>query len=243
MKLFEQLQEAFATYDLERVKLIQVKMCKSPKGLELFSDMVRSPLYAENIVKMINAAKEAGLSSWKPGTLGLGRAAAVVTADKVIFRRDENEIFVLMADRHSNDNPWCQDGLPMATIGGFVDPRVGFDESVYATAEREVKEEVGRIKVDIYIDYPIVSGPWKYSYIWVTGQKPFNTRILTQGIPIVTVNFIAEYISGELNESNEALNPRWISLNELNERPRQLCFDHANVLWEAVQRYKTIIAR
>ncbi|MFH1427412.1 MAG: NUDIX hydrolase [Patescibacteria group bacterium] len=222
--------------NLPAVKEIMKLMMVDKQGIEHFMAVVKRPALQEPIRVMNENARQKLLDTWIPGVYGLKLpGAACPTADKIIYRDDRDGLEFLFADRGAPCQ-WGQDGLPMATIGGFVDARVGKDKTVYDTANREVKEEVGKIKAELQKDNPIITGPLKNCFYFDWKRGAVDTGILAQETPTVTINFLAKYQEGKLNESNEAQKPRWVSISKIMEDPFLMAFDHAKVLNEAIKR-------
>ncbi|MFH1822188.1 MAG: NUDIX hydrolase [Patescibacteria group bacterium] len=217
-------------------KLMKEMMAVDQKVINDFMAVVQDSALQEPIRKMNETARQKLLDTWISGVYGLNLPGiACTTADKIIYRNDRGELEFLFANR-GTPCQWGQDGLPMATIGGFFDSRVGKDRSVYDTANREVKEEVGKITAKLQKDNPIITSAPKNCHYWDPKKGAVDTGILAQDTPTVTLNFLAEYQEGELNESNEAQKPRWVSISKIMEGPFLMAFDHAKVLAEAIER-------
>lgn len=172
-------------------------------------------------------------SPWLPGTYGMQRPAVLVTADALIYRIKEGGVIEILTGKRAlfqkdgvTPTRW-EGGLPMLTFGGFVDPLK--DASIYDTVKREVtREELKGIKLVTDFGHPFHTGPVKIRHQWHRQtQRAISTGNQVQDVPIITANFLARYVSGELKDSEEVTAPRWALLEDLNG---DFAFDHALVL-------------
>lgn len=162
---------------------------------------------------------------WIPGTYGMQRPATLVTADALIYRLLEGGRVQILSGTRKSPSRW-EAGLRMLTFGGFVDPQ---DKSLYDTVKREVtREELKGIQLNIDLSTPFFTGPCKVRHKW-HGKTTcaISSSEQVQDVPIITANFLARFISGELKESDEVTAPRWVFLEDLDG---DFAFDHALVL-------------
>ncbi|NNJ08712.1 NUDIX hydrolase [Chloroflexales bacterium ZM16-3] len=134
-----------------------------------------------------------------------------VTVDVVIFTLIERELHVLLVQRKR----WPYEGH-WAIPGGFIN----MDESLEQAARRELEEETG--VRDLYIEQLFTFGD--------VGRDP-RTRVISVAY-IALVRFDAQH----LRVSDESHDVRWFPVSAL---PRDLAFDHEQILAFAVSRLRS----
>lgn len=181
---------------------------------------------------------------WIEGCGGLKYAASFATADVVIFRfNKEKKVEVLIGKRGSCK--YSQEGLPMISIGGFIDLTDEFPE---AAAWREQREEVYGIKIKLIelghwgISPLCVTGPVKFNHKWdPVAKKAVNLGVNPQRKTSVTgLVYLAEWLFGEPKPTKEVSKLEWRLLEDLIKEECVYAFDMAKVL-EAVARYFKLI--
>lgn len=135
---------------------------------------------------------------------------AVPGAGGIIEKIENNVPYIMIQERFKKENPQ-ENGLieiPAGKIRAF--------ENIYDCLRREIKEETGLDVIEIEGEqYSQICESNGYKIINYT---PFSsTQNLLGAYPIMVQVFICK-VSGDLNdESDEARNFRWITLNELKE--------------------------
>jgi len=158
---------------------------------------------------------------WIPGTFGLKHPAVLVTADALIYQVLEGGRIQILIGTRKSPSRW-EAGLRILTFGGFVDPN---DGSIYETVKREVmREELRDIALAIDFERPFFTGPCKVRHQWHSYQRSISSGEQVQDVPVVTANFLARYVGGELRDSDEVTAPHWVYLEG------DFAFDHALVL-------------
>jgi 8-oxo-dGTP diphosphatase len=110
----------------------------------------------------------------------------------------ENEGKILIQTRWKPNVSPKYSGL-IEIPGGAIE----YNEDIFESLKREVYEECG---VDIHIES---NG---------NGFKPFYCVQFNDGeIHFVGYFFICKYVKGDLKESSESKNPKWVDINELKE--------------------------
>ncbi len=134
-----------------------------------------------------------------------------VTVDVVIFTLIERELHVLLVQRRH----WPYEGH-WAIPGGFIN----MDESLEQAARRELEEETG--VRDLYIEQLFTFGD--------VGRDP-RMRVISVAY-IAIVRFDAQ----KLRVSEESHDVRWFPVSAM---PRDLAFDHEQILAYAVSRLRS----
>ncbi|MBO4751148.1 MAG: NUDIX hydrolase [Bacteroidales bacterium] len=130
-----------------------------------------------------------------------------LTADIVLLDAERREVLLIKRGNEPFRDCW-------AFPGGFFDMD---DETIEATARRELKEETGVEDV-------------KLEELCTASKKGRDPRGRT-----VTVVFVALVDRTKINAkgSDDAKEARWFGLDELP----QLAFDHAEILQKAIKKY------
>ncbi len=134
-----------------------------------------------------------------------------VTVDVVIFTLINRELHVLLVQRKR----WPYDGY-WAIPGGFIE----MNESLEQAARRELEEETGLR--DVYIEQLYTFG--------TVGRDPRTRVISVAYIALVRVD------AQQIQVSDESTNVSWWRVSEL---PRELAFDHEQILGFAVSRLRS----
>ena len=133
-----------------------------------------------------------------------------VTVDGVIFGYVENDLRILLIKRKYDpfQNCWA---LP----GGYVEE----NETIESAVLREVNEETG---IDnLYLEQLYTFGD--------TDRDP-RGRIIS-----IAYYGLVQPSNYKLNASTDAKDVEWFSVNDL---PKQLAFDHSNIIKTALERLK-----
>ena len=111
-----------------------------------------------------------------------------VTADCIVFNKEDNRIYVLLIKRKNEPFKDC-----WAFPGGFIN----IDESAEAAAIRELKEETG-LEISI-----------------VEQLKAYSTPNRDPRERVITIAFIAESTIKEVKGGDDAKEARWFDISTL----------------------------
>ena len=131
------------------------------------------------------------------------------SAGGVVFKKEKNEIFILVS-QHSQHHGWV---FPKGLIGDHIE-----NENKEDTALREVKEEAGAEGKIIKTLTPV-----EYWFV-LDGDKVKKT----------VYYFLMEYIAGDINaHDNEMENVEWLSTEEVEKR---LTYPSDKKVWQEARQ-------
>ena len=130
------------------------------------------------------------------------------SAGGVVFKKEKNEIFILVS-QHSQHHGWV---FPKGLIGDHIE-----NENKEDTALREVKEETGAEGKIIKTLTPV-----EYWFV-LDGDKVKKT----------VYYFLMEYVSGDISKhDNEMENVEWLKKDEVEAR---LTYSSDKIVWKETQ--------
>ncbi|NMM25397.1 MAG: NUDIX hydrolase [Phycicoccus sp.] len=135
-----------------------------------------------------------------------------VTADLVVFTLRDGELCVLLIRR--GVEPYAG---KLALPGGFTGP----DEDIEAAAYRELQEEVGVGPEDVVLEQLRSYG---------TPQRDPRMRVVTVAWLALGANL------PEPTAGSDAAKALWMPASKVLRRPKQLAFDHAQILRDGLDR-------
>ncbi len=152
----------------------------------------------------------------------LQKPASYVSADAIIFRRDDNKL--LVSERRGE--PW--NGCITLAFGGYVDPS---DSNPLFTVQREVFEETGVNLSRIYLVG--IYGPARYHHTLhrlgdgsLSARKELNIKAHKR--PVVAFVFAGQADNEPLKDTEEQKGLCWV--DPLDLVGQRLAFDHAHAL-------------
>ncbi|MEK7164842.1 MAG: NUDIX domain-containing protein, partial [Patescibacteria group bacterium] len=111
--------------------------------------------------------------------------------------------------------------------GGIVDP----GEDPYETAVRELQEEVPGMKVEVDRLPFLLTPSHGMRYRWnPEARKAELTEDRAQDVPITTIEYWGEWVSGEPEATGEAHNLRWTPVTEIIHQENDWAFNMALII-------------
>ena len=192
VKLFGSRDSFLAVYD-GKFQTEEIKPLLSTSGTQIRGDILdlkEDELNKENRMGMLYAMKHI-------------YPVGMAVADILVYKKEGKDIYFLFGKK-SRSNTY---GL----IGGFFD--VDQDDSLESAAIRELKEEVGDVKVK--------------NLKYVTSSKLNDWRYVDNDHKMVSSFFIAEYVSGDPVASDDIAEVLWVrneDVEKFNVLPHHMYF-------------------
>lgn len=169
--------------------------------------------------------------NWTPGCYGLKYPATLIASNVVVFRFLDEVPNILVGRR--GKGRW-EANRPILAHGGFVDP----GEDPYQTAVKELQEEVPGMEVRIDPLPFLLTPSHGLRYNWnPQTQQAQLTLDRAQDVPIVTVEYWGQWVSGEPQASDEAHGLRWTPVVDIISQENDWAFNMALVIPELIKRF------
>ncbi len=169
--------------------------------------------------------------NWTPGCYGLKYAATLIASNVVVFRHIDSVPHILTGRR--GEGRW-EANRPILAHGGFVDP----GDDPYETAVKELAEEVPGMDIHVHRLPFLLTPSHGMRYRW---DPQTCMAVLTderaQDVPIVTIEYWGQWVSGKPEATDEVHSLRWTPVTDIVNAANDWAFNMALVIPELIKRF------